>query len=267
MAEVSTVDPRTFLASNYNLRFDDPTITVAKVLSGLTPKQAEKLESIHRKLETVTQTVEVHKEDGSYTAARSTLHRKILGKLLSATRIQEATPQDDLPCFTILGGRGGSGKSWFKGNIYDPSKAIVLDADDIKAELPEYEGWNAYEVHEESGEIFDLVTDVAKSLRLNIVHDATMKTPEKAARLVEHFKSIGYRVEAFYMYLPRQIAAKRAIERFFGTVGRYVPVEVILANTTNEVSFDGVRPTADCWGFWDNNVPPGTEPMLVSEMR
>jgi predicted ABC-type ATPase len=262
----STINPKTFLASNYNFRFDDPGITTEKILSALPLEAADRLQSIHDRLANVAQTVDIYKKNGRYTETRSALHRDIVGKVLSSDRIKEATPLDDQPSFTILGGRAGSGKSWFKGKVYDPLKAIVLDADDIKAELPEYEGWNAYEVHEESGEIFDLITDIAKSLRLNIVHDATMKTPDKAIRLVEHFKGIGYKVDAFYMYLPRQLAAKRAISRFLGTVaGRYVPVEVILANTLNETSFDGVRPSTEYWQFRDNNVPQQHDPTLISE--
>jgi hypothetical protein len=141
----------------------------------------------------------------------------------------------------------------------------VLDADHIKGLLPEYEGWNAHQVHEESGELFDRITDLAQQLGLNLVHDATMKTGSKAVALVKRFKEAGYRTEAHYMHLPRQEAAKRAVARFLGKTQRYVPVEVVLSNTSNEKSFDEVRQHVDKWSFRDNNVRKGEEPILISQ--
>jgi hypothetical protein len=82
---------------------------------------------------------------------------------------------------------------------------------------------------------------------------------------VKAFKDLGYKVEAHYMHLPRQEAAKRAVSRFLGKTQRYVPVNVVLSNTTNEASFDQVRQLADKWSFRDNNVPQGSEPVLISE--
>jgi predicted ABC-type ATPase len=177
-----------------------------------------------------------------------------------------AVPEDGMPpTFTILGGRGGSGKSWFKNKVYDPDKAIVIDSDEIKKMLPEYKGWNAAQLHEEATGIFDKITDVAMSGGLNVVHDSTMKSTEKANALVSGFKSAGYSVESHYMFLPRQEAAKRAVHRFLGKTGRFVPPDVVLANTTNEASFDAVKGLCDKWSFRNNFVDHGKEPTLISE--
>jgi hypothetical protein len=67
------------------------------------------------------------------------------------------------------------------------------------------------------------------------------------------------------MHLPRQEAARRAVERFLGKTRRFVPPEVVLSNTGNEESFDAVRGLVDKWSFRDNNVPFGQEPVLISE--
>ncbi|BAI72503.1 hypothetical protein AZL_018650 [Azospirillum sp. B510] len=162
-------------------------------------------------------------------------------------------------------GRGGSGKSWFKGKVYDPDHYIVLDADTIKEMLPGYEGWNAYLFHDESSELFDRLTDAAFDLGLNLVHDATLKTTDKAVALIKRFKDAGYRVELHYMYLSRKTAIQRAVNRFLGKSGRFVPPEVILLNTRNEASFDAVKDSADAWSFRDNDVPSGQPPKLISE--
>ena len=38
-----------------------------------------------------------------------------------------------------------------------------------------------------------------------------------------------------------------------------------LANTTNEASFDMVKPLVGSWSFRDNNVKAGQAPRLVSQ--
>jgi predicted ABC-type ATPase len=234
-----------------------------------------------------TPTAKTHKgEDGNYTPARRKLHEDIMfngwtdkdGKrhegILSPERVKAATPaKGEKPVFTILGGRGGSGKSSFDGKkhpevgVYDPSKAIVLDSDEIKKALPEYAGWNANEVHDESGDVFDAITAIAAKKGLNLVHDATMKSPEKAVKLVKDMKGRGYGVAAHYMHLPRQEAAKRAVERFLGKTRRLVPPEVVLSNVKNEAAFDDVKKLADKWSFWDNNVSHGQPPRLISRSQ
>jgi len=134
--------------------------------------------------------------------------------------------------------------------------------------LPEYQGWNAHQVHEESGELFDTATALALEMGLNIVHDATMKTEAKAVNLVKKFAAAGYLVQAHYMHLPRQEAAKRALARFMTSKndgsGRYVPLKVVLDMTTNEASFDQIWPLAQSWSFRDHDVPLGEEPRLIA---
>jgi predicted kinase len=179
--------------------------------------------------------------------------------------INSKPPNGEKPRFIMLGGRGGSGKSWFKGNVYNADEAIVLDADEIKGKLPEYEGWNAQQVHEESSDILEKILARAMKEGLNVVLDATMKTAVSAMKKVQTFKDAGYQIEAHYMHLPRQEAAKRAVSRFMGKTKRYVPVEVVLSNTSNEDTFDMVKKVADKWSFRDNNVPQGQPPILISE--
>jgi len=281
------IAPDKFNAAGYARGHDKFDVTPADVLKGFPVNTAD---HIQRTLETLAETpdtVTEHKRDGEWTPERKALHRKIMfdgvtaqvwddeqGRkvtkhfpgILSPEAIAAAKPADgQAPTFTMLGGRGGSGKGWFKGKVYDPDKAIVLDPDHIKGLLPEYDGWNAAQVHEESGEIFDQITRIAGELGLNLVHDATMKSPEKAVSLVEGFKAKGYGVAAHYMHLPRQLAAQRAVHRFLGPTRRFVPPEVVLANVRNEESFDQVRKLADSWSFRDNNVPKGQEPRLISE--
>lgn len=260
------VEPQHFSALHFAHTHDEPTATRASVLKHFAPDVASQIKDYEQRLNKLQQTKAMHTTEGKYTSERKALHETITQKILGADRIKAAMPKaGEKPTFTILGGRGGSGKSWFDGKVYDPESSIVLDADAIKKMLPEYEGWNAAQVHEESGDIFDEITDQAKALGLNLVHDATMKAPEKAVRLAKSFKDDGYRVEAHYMHLPRQEAAKRAVERFLGKTRRLVPPEIVLSNIKNEEAFDDVKKLADKWSFRDNNVSRGEEPRLISQ--
>lgn len=260
------IDPDKFMASEYAKSHDKDDVTPEDILKHFPEDTVDKIAEVQARLKSIEQTIDLHKnDDGQYTEERRQLHDSILSKLLPLEKIKAATPPDgEQPTFIILGGRGGSGKSWFAGNVYDPNKFIVLDADHIKSMLPEYEGWNAHQVHEESGEIFDRAAEFARSYGLNIVLDKTMKTAKSAIADVRAFKEAGYRTEAHYMHLPRQEAAKRAVARFLGKTKRFVPPEVVLSNTTNEHSFDQVKHLVDGWSFRDNNVLQGQQPILIS---
>lgn len=265
-----TTPPEQFSAAGHYAQHNDDKATPESVLADFPPDTAQKVAAAKAKLDGVEQTIDMHRKDGQWTPERMKLHETIIGHFITPELLTAAKPAEgEKPTFTLLGGRGGSGKSWFKGQVYDPAKAVCLDADEIKGMLPEYQGWNAAQVHEESGELFDHITDLAKGLGLNIVHDATMKTPKKAVALVNQFKGDGYRVEAHYMHLPRQEAAKRAIGRFLngGEKGRFVPPEVILGNTQNEAGFDEVKGLADAWSFRDNSGAKkgASGPVLISE--
>lgn len=285
-AEQKPIPADQFSATDYAKSHDDASVTPESIIDQFPPDTSEKIKEVQARLAKVEQTIDKYRDGEGFTPERKKLHDDIMvngvtktvtdenGKqvqkhypgLLSAERIAAATPADgEKPKFIILGGRGGSGKSWFEGNVYDPDKAIVLDADHIKSMMPEYEGWNAAQVHEESGEIFDRVTEAARTLGLHVVHDATMKTAKGAIARVQAFKDAGYDTEAHYMHLPRQEAAKRAVARFLGKTQRYVPVDVVLSNTGNEGSFDQVRKMVDKWSFRDNNVAQGQQPILISE--
>jgi predicted ABC-type ATPase len=215
-------------------------------------------------------------ESARYTPERKQLHSKIMRKLLRPDKLKSAVPPDgQKPTFMLLGGRGGSGKSWFKidpknpgGGIYDPNKYVILDADEIKKEIPEFDNWNAQEVHEESSDILEQMLAFCIKKGLNVVLDGTMKTAKSAISKVLRTASAGYRTEAHYMFCPPQEAAKRAIKRFKegNFKGRYVPVNVVLGNTSNEDSFDLVKDYVDSWSFRDNfNKGDNDPPIIISE--
>jgi len=208
--------------------------------------------------------------DGSWTVDRQALHAQILDKIFTPNAVDAATPvAGQSPTLTVLGGRGGSGKSFLTGpsGPVDPSKAIMLDSDAVKAMLPGYAGWNAQLYHEESTAILDAADQRATALGVNVIHDATMKSEGTLAGRMTTFQAAGYNVSGHYMFASPEVAAERAMTRFAkgGTFsGRYVPVNVVLGNVNNEKNFDRITPGLSKWSVWDNNATGGT-PRLVAQ--
>jgi predicted ABC-type ATPase len=167
---------------------------------------------------------------------------------------------------TVVGGRGGSGKGWLTrpGGPIDASKSMVLDTDAIKAMLPEYQGWNAAQLHEESSDIADRIDRAAAEHGLNVTLDGTMKSASIEKRIGIYKKANpDLQLHGHYMYASPETAATRAMGRYAkgGTFsGRFVPPEVILGNTENEKNFDRLSKGMKKWSVYDNS---GKAPRLV----
>lgn len=210
-------------------------------------------------------------EKGEYNRSRAERHKEIINSLFENAKT--AKPKDGkAPTFMILGGRGGSGKGNFgkEGNaaqVYNKKDYIVLDADKIKEQLkPPYNGYNAFEVHQESSDILTQALAKARKEGLNVVWDGTMKTLSSVEKRLKPFINSNYNIEMYYMHLPREKAAERAIGRFMESEnGRYVPLKELLKMKDNEENFDKLKKYASKWAFYNNDVPFGTPPVLVDK--
>ena len=245
-------------------------------------------------------------KDGKLTPERQKLHDEIIKSILTEDVVEACKPKNgEKPKFVMFGGRGGSGKSWFtdkkraaaegrkvmfegiqaatgkdeNGNITElkqdfdknANNFLILDADAIKNSLPEFEGWNAGEVHEESSILMKTIKKLAMNLGLNVIIDGTMnynsKKPDKVRNDMLEAKDKGYGLEAHYMFLPLQDSCIRAFNRFKTRKGDYsgrlVPTDIMLAMQDNEKSFDSVKDIVDDWSFRDNQGTSG--PKLISK--
>lgn len=210
-------------------------------------------------------------ENGKWTEEREKLHNEIVAKILSPEKVKAYMPKKgEKPKFIMFGGRGGSGKSWFTDKkraeaegrqvMFDSDNYLILDADELKKELPEYKGWNAEEVHEESSYLNKKIKNIALSLGINIIVDGTMnynpKKPDRFRNEMLEAKEKGYSTEAHYMFTPIQKSCVNALNRFktknADYSGRLVPVEVLLGMQDNEKSFDSVKDIVNDWSFRDN---------------
>jgi predicted ABC-type ATPase len=220
--------------------------------------------------------------NGEYTPEREKLHIQIIKKILNPEKIAACKPKNgEKPKYIMFGGRGGSGKSWFTDKkraaaegrkvMFDSDNFLILDADELKKELPEFKGWNAGEVHEESSDLMKRIKSKAMELGLNVIIDGTMNynpnKPDKVRNEMLAAKNKGYSLEAHYMFLPLQDSCIRAFNRFKTKKGDYsgrlVPTDIMLAMQDNEKSFDSVKDIVDDWSFRDNRGSGG--PKLISK--
>lgn len=291
--------PENFNAANYRNKYMDFEISslektekgsgikyfLEKYLSGKDGvEMAKKCSEVERRVEEQIskegETIERFRlsgegENAVYSDERvNRVHKKIFEAYLSSDKVARATPKHgEKPKFVILGGRAGAGKSWFtnteEDGLYNPEEYIVLDADVIKSFLPEYEGWNAQTVHEESSDLNKMLLDKAKKLGCNIIVDGTMANPKKAVKQVQEFKASGYATSCDYIFTPMQESMKRACSRFktrrSDYSGRFVPLGIMAEMTKNEDAFEAVKEIVDRYSFRDNFNQTNGKPTLITQ--
>jgi predicted ABC-type ATPase len=203
--------------------------------------------------------------NGLYTPDRQKAHAAILEKTFSPDKVAAAKAKPgEQPVVHLLGGSGGSGKGWFTkpDGTVKTGNAIYLNSDDIKAALPDYAGWNAPLLHQESSELHKLTEKLAQAGRLNVIIDGTMGDLNGVKKRVEQYKQAGYRVEGHFMRVTPETSAKRALQRFVrgGETGRYVPPEMLLKHAASN-NFEQARKKMDAWEMYDNE---GDKPKFVA---
>lgn len=167
--------------------------------------------------------------NGNYTREREGLHKKIIDKF----KKDVVCIEKGRPIAVLMGGSPASGKSTFlkKYRPYLLSDSLFkVDADEIRAELPEYKGWNASQTHEETGDIVDtLISDrnVGIPCKFDFVFDGTMSSVKRYKILINNLRKEGYDIFIVFMgNIPKQEIKERALERYKKS-GRFVPMFVI----------------------------------------
>jgi predicted ABC-type ATPase len=191
---------------------------------------AKSIESLTECVFALPQTKTFHLDkNGDYTAERKKLHEEIIKDF-----------KDDVICIdkgkpiaVLMGGSPASGKSTFLKK-YRPyllsDNLFKVDADEIRARLPEYKGWNATQTHEETGDIVKtLISDknIGIPCKFDFIYDGTMTSVKKYLALIDLLKSEGYEVfVVFISNIPQADVKKRALERYQKS-GRFVPMMVV----------------------------------------
>ena len=181
--------------------------------------------------ENLTQTKDLNtsKTTGDYYPERKKLHAKIMDTF----KEDLICIQNDEPIAILMGGSPASGKSTFLRK-YAPyllkEEILKVDADEIRAKLPEYKGWNATQTHQETKDIVNtLLSDrtIGIPCKYDIIYDGTMNSTKSYFPLIALLKKLGYKI--FIVYIDKveeEVIKKRALERYKKS-GRFVPMAVI----------------------------------------
>jgi predicted ABC-type ATPase len=178
----------------------------------------------------LTQTKDLNlKPNGQYNLARKKLHKKIINEFKeNAVCITKGQP-----IAILMGGSPASGKSSFLKK-YRPfllqEEILKVDADEIRAKLPEYKGYNATQTHLETKDIVNtLISDrnIGVPCDFDLIYDGTMNNVRSYKPLIELLRSRNYKIFIVYMdKVPKEVVVERMKNRYRDT-GRFVPLEVI----------------------------------------
>ncbi len=176
-----------------------------------------------------------HKSDGKWSAERRALHEALVATALAGKR---RVPKGVKPLAVLLIGTPGSGKT-SEGMKHVPNSKedfVVINADDVKESLPEYRGWNAGALHEESSYVAEkLIFSAAVDNRHHIIFDLTGANGIKMLGMVDDLDGLGYEIHVILVKIPAWMAAGRVWDRFCkvpfdkkspsSMSGRFVPPE------------------------------------------
>ena len=164
-----------------------------------------------------------------YSPSRQRVHNEILQQF----KDELVCIESDEPIAILMGGSPVSGKSTFlrKYAPYLLSEELLrIDADEVRSQLPEYEGWNASQTHLETKDIVNtLLSDrtIGMPCRFDVIYDGTMNNTKSYIPLIKLLRELGYKIYVVYIdNVPKDVIEKRALERYKKS-GRFVPLEVI----------------------------------------
>lgn len=205
--------------------------------------------------------------DGSWKKERQKLHDEIV-----ASYFKGKTPVEN-PTAYLMGGGTASGKSSIRnaGLVNLPKNMVMVDSDDIKDMLPEYQQMlkakdsrAAGLAHDESSYLSKRIIAEASAKGYNVGLDGTgNSTIDSLKGKVARLKKGGQTLKANYVTLDVEKAIIRENIRAKKR-GRKV-AESVIRRTHKGASLAGVAGAKiglfDEVNFWDNN---GSEPVLIA---
>ena len=238
-------------------------------------------------------------DTGDFTPERKELHEELLHThqfpdrdhvgLLNPNAKKKKGPNDK-PVAVFLMGNPGSGKTSSGLPLVkeltglDPGEFTNLNADDVKSAMPEYEGWNAGAVHEESSWLVEgQATDAAtkKGEEHNIIFDLVGKDSDKMQGMADRLTEKGYDIHVVQTRLDEEESAARAWDRGRKNAlgsddpgnpknwGRHVPVEYVFKDVDGlpTQTFDMLKdhPGVSNWSAVDTDVQRGTQAPVIDQ--
>ena len=211
-------------------------------------------------------------EDGNYTDERLEQHDEWTEELLDE---DAAAPEGEEPIGMVLLGPPGAGKGWWQEQAEEGSfgetgefvdrQFTHISSDDTKEPIPEYEGTNAAEVHDEASKMAkEDLAPKATEREHNMVVDKVATTPDSTLDMIDNMEEQGYDIRASFVDVPTDKAVHNAVSRYF-EAGRFTPLSFVRdAVDKSRNSFDEVIEEAgipeEKVGRFDNDVEWGDAP-------
>jgi predicted ABC-type ATPase len=210
-------------------KIEDDGFTCEIIKNGERQIDADSVEKLTKCINTLPQTKELNSVNGEYTKERKELHKKIINEAKKGV----TCITKDKPIAVLMGGSPASGKTTFLKK-YRPyllqNNLFKVDADEVRAKLPEYKGWNASQTHKETSEIVKtLISDrtIGIPCLFDFIYDGTMTGVEKYESLINFLEKEGYEIFIVFMgNISEEVVKERALKRYQNN-GRFVPMEVI----------------------------------------
>jgi hypothetical protein len=158
----------------------------------------------------------------------------------------------------------------------------TINADDVKGKLPEYRGWNAAAVHEESSLLAEgPLMHRALAERHHILMDLTGGNGAKMKAFADRMHAAGYDVHLVSIALPAYKSTGRAWDRFAGNAfghadpdgakgrepGRFVPPEYVHQSIDDkpEATYNALKelPYVKSYVAISTDVPRGEAPRVI----
>lgn len=166
----------------------------------------------------------------------------------------------------VIGAPAAGKSSVLVDPLSEQHKSRVIDSDDAKKLLPEYnEGKGAGNVHRESSNIRDRLKLAAMANGDNIVWPTVGDKLDKLLGSIQEFRDNGYSVYLHLNELSASKATGRALGRYLSE-GRFVDPEVVLKvgdkPTQNYNYIRQQEGLIDGYSHYSNDVPRGEKPIL-----
>lgn len=166
----------------------------------------------------------------------------------------------------VIGAPAAGKSSVLVDPLSEQHKSRVIDSDDAKKLLPEYdEGRGAGNVHRESSMIRNDLLVRAVENGDNLVWPTVGDKLDKLLRDIQNFRDNGYSVYLHLNELSASKATGRALGRYLST-GRFVDPEVVLKvgdkPTQNYNYIRQQEGLIDGYSHYSNDVPRGEKPIL-----
>lgn len=212
--------------------------------------------------------------DGNYrlTVERQALHDSIVGSVI------DEVPVSDEPTYNFFGGGPASGKGGITRMFpHLEEDAAYINPDDMKFALPEMQprarakdpSASSY-VHEESSYLAKITQAAGFDKGVNVTLDGTGDSSADAVRKkLAGARAKGYKVDAYYVSAPIDVAVERAEWRAANGTGsdrgRSVPRSVIEhAHMAVSEIVPQVVEEFDTFVLFDTNVEQGRPPNLLA---